>query len=176
MRILIGTKNPGKIEGAKLALEKYFDNVNIIGVDVKSQVPEQPVNEDILLGAKNRIKNLKQYAHENNIIIDMYLAIESGISDQLGNWFIINYAVIDDDKGCESVGIGPAFPVPNKYVNDIINRTLGVVMDEIFNAKNLSKHNGGISELTKGYITRINITKEAFTMALTKYINDFWKD
>ena len=25
MKILIGTKNPGKIEGAKQAFEKYFD-------------------------------------------------------------------------------------------------------------------------------------------------------
>ena len=30
MKILMGTKNPGKIQGAKEAFEKYFDNyVNI---------------------------------------------------------------------------------------------------------------------------------------------------
>ena len=29
MKILMGTKNPGKIEGAKQAFEKYFDNVEI---------------------------------------------------------------------------------------------------------------------------------------------------
>ena len=26
MKILMGTKNPGKIEGARQAFEKYFDN------------------------------------------------------------------------------------------------------------------------------------------------------
>ena len=31
MKILMGTKNPGKIEGAKQAFEKYFDNVEIHG-------------------------------------------------------------------------------------------------------------------------------------------------
>ena len=30
MKILIGTKNPGKLEGAKQAFEKYFDNIEII--------------------------------------------------------------------------------------------------------------------------------------------------
>ena len=30
MKILMGTKNPGKIEGAKQAFEKYFDNVERI--------------------------------------------------------------------------------------------------------------------------------------------------
>ena len=27
MKILIGTKNPGKIEGAKQAFEKYWNNI-----------------------------------------------------------------------------------------------------------------------------------------------------
>ena len=29
MKILMGTKNPGKIEGARQAFEKYFENVEI---------------------------------------------------------------------------------------------------------------------------------------------------
>ena len=69
MKILIGTKNPGKIEGARQAFEKYFDNVEIEGISVNSDVGDQPVNEEILQGAKNRVKNLKKYAKENNIIM-----------------------------------------------------------------------------------------------------------
>ena len=61
MKILIGTKNPGKIEGAKQAFEKYFDKVEIEGISVDSNVGDQPVNEEILQGAKNRVKNLKKY-------------------------------------------------------------------------------------------------------------------
>ena len=52
MKILIGTKNPGKIEGAKQAFEKYFDNVEIEGIPVNSNVGDQPINEEIFLGAK----------------------------------------------------------------------------------------------------------------------------
>ena len=51
------TKNPGKIEGAKKAFEKYFESVIIEGVAVESEVPPQPVNEETFFGAKNRIKN-----------------------------------------------------------------------------------------------------------------------
>lgn len=47
MKILMGTKNPGKIEGAKQAFEKYFDNVEIEGISVSSEVGDQPVNEEI---------------------------------------------------------------------------------------------------------------------------------
>ena len=67
MKILIGTKNPGKIEGAKQAFERYFNNVNIEGVPVSSNVGDQPINEEIFQGAKNRVKNLKEYAKKNNI-------------------------------------------------------------------------------------------------------------
>lgn len=178
MKILIATKNPGKIEGAKQALEKYFSNnqIEIVGIAVSSDVPEQPVNEDIYLGAKNRVKNLKEYATKNNIKADMYFAIESGISNQLGSWAIINYAVIEDNFGYQSFGTGPVFPVPNKYVEEIISSSLGTVMDNLFNAHGLNTKQGGINYLTNKAITRIDITKDAFVMALTQFTNTFWKD
>ena len=59
MKILIGTKNPGKIEGVKKAFEKYFENVEAQGIPVHSNVPDQPVNEEIFQGAKNRVENLQ---------------------------------------------------------------------------------------------------------------------
>ena len=62
MKVLIATKNQGKIEGAKRALENYFNNVEIEGIPVNSDVPDQPVNKEIYIGAKNRVKNLKEYA------------------------------------------------------------------------------------------------------------------
>ncbi len=65
MKVLVATKNQGKIEGAKRALENYFDNVEIQGIPVESNVSEQPVNDEIYSGAKNRVKNLKMYAKEN---------------------------------------------------------------------------------------------------------------
>lgn len=49
-------------------------------------------------------------------------------------------------------------------------------MDKIFSGKELGKGKGGISFLTKNEVTRIDLTRNAFIMALTKYINDdLWK-
>lgn len=84
MKILIGTKNKGKIEGAKRAFEKYFKDVTIEGISVESEVADQPVNDEILQGAKNRVKNLKKYAEENMIEADFFVAMESGITDKFG--------------------------------------------------------------------------------------------
>ena len=67
MKILMGTENPGKIEGARQAFAKYCTNFEIEGIAVDSEVGNQPFDEEILLGAKNRIKNLRKYAEERKI-------------------------------------------------------------------------------------------------------------
>ena len=176
MKILMGTKNPGKIQGAKEAFEKYFDNVQVEGIAVDSEVGDQPFNQEILEGAKNRIKNLKKYAKENQIEPDFYISSEAGITNSLGEWIDINCAVIEDTKGFQSIGTSQGFPIPNKYIEEIKETELGKVMDKIFSGKELGKGKGGISFLTKDEVTRIDLTRNAFIMALTKYINDdLWK-
>lgn len=176
MKLLIGTKNPGKIEGAKEAFAKYFENFDLEGVAVPSLVAEEPVNESIYEGAKNRVNNLIKYAKTNQLDIDYFLGIESGITNLLGKWVIINVAVIKDKNGYESWGYSPAFPVPEKYVDEIIEKDLGIVMDNLFQEQDLRSYKGGISYLTKDVISRIDLTRGAFIMALTQFINEKWND
>lgn len=176
MKILMGTKNPGKIEGAKIAFEKYFNNVEIEGISVNSDVGDQPVDKEIFQGAKNRVKHLKEYAIKNNIKADFYVASEAGITNLLGEWIDINAAVIEDSEGFQSVGTSQGFPIPDKYIDEIKATELGKVMDKIFSGKELGKGKGGISFLTKNAVTRVELTTGAFIMALTKHINgDIWK-
>ena len=176
MKILIGTRNPGKIQGAKEAFEKYFDNVEIEGISVDSEVGNQPFNKEILQGAKNRVKNLKKYAKENEIEADFYISSEAGITNLLGEWLDINCVIIEDSKGFQSVGTSQGFPIPEKYIEEIKQTELGKVMDKIFSGKDLGKGKGGISYLTKDVISRIDLTRNAFIMALTQHINgDIWK-
>ena len=176
MKILIGTKNPGKIQGAKEAFEYYFDNIEVDGIPVCSNVSEEPIDKEIYEGAKNRADNVMEYAHHNNIEAQYFLGIESGITNLLGKWVIINIAVIKDKEGYESWGTSSAFPVPDKYVDEIINTDLGKVMDKIFEKNDLRSSKGGISFLTHDVINRIDLTKDAFIMALTGHINEVWKD
>lgn len=176
MKILMGTKNPGKIEGAKQAFEKYFENIEIQGIAVDSNVGDQPVNSEIMQGAKNRVKNLKKYAKENNLEADFYIASEAGITNLLGEWMDYNIAVVENMAGEQSVGSSAGFQIPDKYVDEIIDTELGKVMDKIFDGKELSKQNGGIGILTHGEISRVDLTRQAFIMALVKFVNEeIWK-
>lgn len=176
MKILIGTKNPGKIEGAKQAFEKYFDNVEIEGIPVESNVSDQPFNEEIFQGAKNRVSNLKIYAKENNIEADFFVASEAGITDSLGNWIDINAAVVESKDGLQTIGTSQGFAIPDKYIDEIKATELGKVMDKVFSGNDLAKGKGGINFLTKGVISRIDLTRNAFIMAIIGHINgDIWK-
>lgn len=176
MKILMGTKNPGKIEGAKQAFEKYFQNIEIEGVDVNSEVPDQPLNKEILTGAKNRVKNLKEYANKNKIHADYYIASEAGITNTLGEWIDFNLAIIENKDGFQSIGVSQGFQVPEKYIEEIFETEFGKVMDRLFDAKELGKGKGGIHILTKEEVTRIDLTKNAFVMALISHINgEIWK-
>ena len=79
MKAIIGTSNPGKIEGAKKALEVYFEDVEIESYKASSDVGEQPISEETVQGARNRALNTMKYAQENNIDADLFMGIESGI-------------------------------------------------------------------------------------------------
>ena len=176
MKILIGTKNIGKIEGAKQAFEKYFRNIEIEGIQVSSEVGDQPINKEIFEGAKNRVKNVKKYAKNHDIKADFYIASEAGITNLLGEWIDINAAVVEDNNGFQTIGSSQGFQIPEKYVKEIIDTELGKVMDKLFNKNHLNTGKGGISILTHDEVSRIELTKNAFVMALIGHINgDLWK-
>ena len=177
MKVVMATKNQGKIEGAKRALQRYFDEIEIQGIPVPSEVSEEPVNEEIYRGAKNRVSNVKKYCKEHGIKADLYVSSESGIYSSLGRWLITNIAVIEDNDDFESYGTSPSFPVPERLVKDVIETDLSQVMNQIF-SKDDERHNkgGAIQLLTHNAISRIDLTELAFIMALTQYMNgEKWK-
>ena len=176
MNILIATSNPAKINGAINALKHYFKNFDIVGVSVPSDVPEQPINEEVLQGARNRADNLICYAKQNKIYADLFLSTEGGLSNQLGSWCNFNIAVVKDNKGNESVGVSSGFPIPESYIENIKGTSLGDFMDNLFNEDKSATKCGGIRYLTKGAVTRGDLIEQAFTLALIQFVNDNWND
>lgn len=171
MKILVGTGNKVKINAAKKAFEKFYDNVEAEGYDVESEVSEEPINEEAATGAKNRVKNIRKYAKEHNIKADFYAAAESGIIDYFGDWLNITITYIEDEKGNSGLGMSCGYPIPKKYIEEIKSTELQTVVDRIFNEKELGKNKGAVNIITHGEFTREGITEEAFIMALTKFIN-----
>ena len=175
IKILIGSKNKAKIEGAKLAFEKYFSDFEIISENMPSNVNDQPINEEIILGARNRIKGLKDLKMKD---IDFYISSEAGLISIGKKWININMGIIEDSSGYESIGTSQGFMIPNNKVEIIKEKSLGVVMDEMFNAHGLSKLKGGINLLTLGEVSRIQLVRDSFILALVPFIEQnqkIWK-
>ena len=59
--------------------------------------------------------------------------------------------------------------IPDNKVEKVKQKTLGVVMDEIFNADGLSKLKGGINLLTMGEVSRIQLVRDSFVLALVPF-------
>ncbi len=65
MKILLGSKNPSKANAIKLAMQSIgYNDIKITPIDVPSQVSSKPINEETLIGAQNRNKNLYKYCQE----------------------------------------------------------------------------------------------------------------
>lgn len=75
-----------------------YNDVKTTPIDVPSQVSSKPINEETLIGAQNRNKNLYKYCQENNIDFDLLISIESGYEQVNNIYFIVTYASIIDNK------------------------------------------------------------------------------
>ena len=168
MKVVIATNNEIKVEGARRALLHYYENVDIMGINVKSEVPEQPINDEIYQGAQNRIIKLKKYCIDNGIEADLYFSIESGISNQLGEWQVISIAIIEDNTGLYSFSTTAGFPIPEKYIDDTVKKGVPYVMKNVFGDDTKQK---GIELLTNKALSRVDLIEGAFIMGLIKVIH-----
>lgn len=73
-------------------------------------------------------------------------------------------------------GTGPAFPIPDKYIDEILSTELGKVMDRVFEQNDLRSGKGGINFITNEIVSRVDLTRDAFIMALSQHTNKIWND
>lgn len=175
LKVLVATKNPGKIKAVSLAFDKFFDDYTIEGISVPSEVPDQPVNTEIYQGALNRCNNLKKYAKENGIEADYYVSVEAGIMNLLGPWVNFNLVYIEDKEGINSTGISQGYPFPEKYLDEIIATEFGKVMDKHYGLVNSGQGDSVEYVFSKGNLSRIDLVRDATILSLTRFVNkDIW--
>ncbi len=173
MKILVGSTNGQKVNGARQAFEIFYGNdIDVEGVSVDSGVNSEPIKDEVYLGAKNRINNVISYAKENFIDADFFVGVESGLIEIDGHWINLSYVIIEDKNGMRSVATTPGYPIPDKYVEEVINSDL----KQLFERVSVDKHSG-ISSLTHGEFNRKDLMRIGYIMALTQYVNgDIWTD
>ena len=113
MQVGVTSQNTLKIDAVKRAyiLNRIF--VEVIGFKSDSKVGEQPVNEQTLEGARNRIFFIN--SHANNL--DRIISIENGIFLEEGQWLDRAVVVVYNlQTHKEYIAYSDAVVFPIKYV------------------------------------------------------------
>ncbi len=172
MRVVVGSRNPTKVKGVEEAFKQFFEDVEVLSKSVDSGVPPQPFNEEVIKGAINRAVNAFGDC-------DFSVGIEAGffkVNGTITGYVDFQVAAVYDGDRC-TIGFGPGFEFPPKVVEEALKGTeAGDVMEEITGIENIGERMGAIYYLSKGVISRTDLTRIAVTMALIPRLNrDLYK-
>ncbi|MCK4475232.1 MAG: inosine/xanthosine triphosphatase [Methanophagales archaeon] len=176
MKILVGSRNPVKLEATKEAFSKYFDAVEVVGIEVNSKVSNQPIEDETFAGAKNRALELKRINEERNFNAEFFVGIEGGIKKLFHRWFTFGVMCIMDDKGRIGYGTSPFFELPSQITEELLKGKgvveLGDVMDNLIGEKNTKERQGAVGYFTKGVMDRKRYYVDGLTVALIPFLNE----
>lgn len=169
--VVIGTENPQKREAIREAFKVYFrEDVNVDMINVDSEVPKQPMNDQIMRGAENRIRNMKPLVPWGKY--DFFVSVEAGIMRIGKRYYNLQYVLVENTKtGKKSTGISQMIEIPKKYVKFATQSSINNVFRSIFGDDKVD----GISILTRDEFERKALIKAGAVMALAGQMNgDLW--
>ena len=173
MKIILGSTNESKKRSIQIAMKELdFENIDIESINVNSMVSSKPINDETLVGAKNRNYNLQQYCNQNNLSFDLLISIEGGYEQFDNTYFIVTYASIIDSDGNEYIGKSSGLQITEKmfkYAKD--EKSLNKVIENMLNIKSNKKENGITGYLTKGYYRRDKFESSAVISGMQSLLN-----
>ena len=175
LSILVGSKNPVKINATKAAFQSHFPqhDIKVTTVSAPSGVAEQPMTEtETLLGARNRVSYCQSTSKATETS-DYYVAIEGGVDNYPYGPAAFAYVVIATaNMEQEAVGLSAQLPLPNNVYQALLKgEELGNVIDKIFNTQNAKQKSGAMGLFTNGLVTRQSTYQETLTLALARIAN-----
>lgn len=170
MKVVVGSKNPVKINAVKNVLDEIYDKVNVIGVNVDSGVPHQPFGKDeTIQGAINRAKN----AYSDDF--DLSVGIESGlmeIENSITGYIDLQWCAIFDGEKI-TLGVSSGFEYPPLVIKEVLKGVeVGDVMDKVTGVDNLGQKAGAVSYLSKGMLDRTENTEQCVLTAMIPRMNE----
>lgn len=113
MKIGVTSQNSLKLDAVRKVYSS-LSSVEIIGYSTDSKVGEQPIDDETLLGARNRISDLKSRADD----LDRMVSIENGIFYEGGKWHDKAVVIIYDARAdSEHIAYSDEVMFPTQYVD-----------------------------------------------------------
>ncbi|MFA5355633.1 MAG: inosine/xanthosine triphosphatase [Candidatus Paceibacterota bacterium] len=167
MKIVVGSKNPVKVNAVKDAFKKVFGDCEVVGVSVSSGVSNMPMSfEEALRGARNRAKNAIKILRA-----DFSVGLEGGFEKKEGGTFLTGIVAIVDKNGIWGISRGGGLLMPERIVKRVENgKELGEVMDEVRGLRNTKEKDGAVGFFTKNLIPRKKSFEISTIYALSRFI------
>lgn len=176
IRVAVGSRNPVKLEGTKIAFERMFgERVEVVGVEVRTSVGPQPMRYvEILLGAVERAVQ----ALERVPTADYGVGIEAGFFRHpftVTGYLDVQVAVIVDRDMRMTVGWSPAFEFPCSVISALVRgeaKEAEEVMERVSGVERIGEREGAVGFLTGRLVDRLSLTVLCVTMALIPRKNE----
>jgi inosine/xanthosine triphosphatase len=173
--VAIGSKNRAKVEGVRRAFTQLFPRAEFRKLDLTKHVKIQPMGlEETVEGARLRA----EFAIEEEDA-DYGVGVEAGIiklaEGEDGQRFFLNVqiAAVVDSAHRLSFGSSSGFPIPSTFVSllEDTNAELDKFAHELTGAKEISEEEGVVYHLSKGSLSRVDMTQQCVSMALIPWLN-----
>ncbi len=168
--VAAGTLNRAKLRGISRAW-KLFGDARIISTKIETGIEAQPISwYHTVRGALERAKKSMETVPN----AEYGVGIEAGLLPfpSPSGYMEAQIAVILDREYSVSLGMSMAFEVPYKLVGELTRgEELGILAEKTFKRKNIGETLGVIGILTKGNITRTDLTYQAVLSALIPRMN-----
>ena len=164
MKVVIGTKNPAKINAVRTAFEEY--DATFISVDVPSGVQEQPfTDEETIKGAVNRALSALEKGGG-----DVGIGLEGGVQEHENGLFLCNWGALAVKGDAPFVAGGARIPLPDEVAERLrAGEELGPVMDDYTQKENIRKHEGAVGVFTNGRVDRADMFSHVMRLLLGQY-------
>lgn len=162
LRVHVGTQNPVKAEAVEAVFSRAYGGVEVEMVEVDPGVPQQPFGEEIAQGAVRRARQALGTS-------DFGVGIEAGLvwNEVLKTYFDVQFCAIVDREGRLTAGHGPGFVYPPEVLEEVKRgRAVGQVMSRLTGVPEIGRREGSIGYLSKGLLTRKELTEQAVLAAL----------
>lgn len=164
MIVAVGTRNPAKVDGVRLAFSKYFEDVELRPVNSSSVAKAQPRGlDEMTAGATARANFALSMAGG-----DFGVGVEAGIFTIGKVYFDNQVAAVIDKSGKVSLGHSAGYMLPRDAMEKLFKdgRELERWAEEVSGIKEVGDKGGLINFLTKGKMTRTDLTEQCVITAL----------
>lgn len=167
-RVAVGSVNPVKVNAARRIFSQLFPGSEVIGIEVGSGVPAQPVGEaETIAGAANRARAALQA-----LGAEYGVGLEGGVAFEGDDCWMIGCCAVVHQDGRISTGKGHSFLLPPVVADGVrAGHEVGPLIDRLARESDTKKKGGAIGFLTNGAVQREDLFAAVVGAAMVQFLH-----